>query len=150
MTWDSKVGKDCKVTLGANTVLGLGTWQLGGGQTAELDDTEFLDEYTTFKLGIVTSGTISFSGLYKPDDTQGQQMIIAAFHAKSDITDMRLYIDETSYYTPNSTTAAGGGLLAESPVSHLNIVGEPQISADKGGLVQISFSARLSGVLRLI
>jgi len=150
MANESLVGKDCKVTLGANSILGMGNWSIGGGSVAELDDTEFGDDYNQILTGLITSGNVSFAGLYKADDTQGQDLIYQAFHYGSSLTDIRFYVNDTSYYTPNSTTAAGGGLPAEAPVSNIYITGEPQITADRSGLMQISFTARVSGVMRLI
>jgi len=146
----SKPGRACKVTLGANNILGMGTWEIGGGSVEELDTTEFGNDYQEISLGIITGGSASFNGIYKKSDTQGQDLIRAAFYNKSDITTLRFYIDSVSYFTPNSTTAAGGGLPAESQISYINIISEPTISADKGGLVTISFTGKVSGVMRFI
>ena len=44
MANESKIGIDCKVTIGANTVLGIGTLSISGGSYAELDDTDFGDD----------------------------------------------------------------------------------------------------------
>jgi hypothetical protein len=150
MAHESKVGRSCKVTLGANNILGMGTWEIGGATVQEHDVTEFGDDWEDIELGIITGGAVSFSGIYKADDTQGQDLIRAAFYYKSDLTDIRFYVDDTSYYTPNSTTASGGGLPANCPVSVVNITTEPQISVDKAGLVTINFSGRVVGVMRFI
>jgi len=150
MAHESLVGKDCKVTLGADNILGMGNWSIGGGSIAELDDTEFGDDYNQFLTGLITSGNVSFAGLYKLDDTSGQDMIYKAFHYGSSITDIRFYVNDSSYFTPNSTTAVGGGLPAGSPVSSIYITGEPQISSDRSGLMQISFTGKVSGVMRFI
>jgi len=147
---ESKVGRDCKVTIGANIILGLGTWSITGGNFAELDDTAFGDESVQTLRGLRTGGSVSFSGNYKADDTQGQEMIKTAYWLKSDLTDLRFYVDDTSYYTPNSTTATGGGLPAGTDVSHIKIFTEPTISADMGGLVKTDFSGKIVGAMRLI
>ena len=146
----SKPGRNCKVTLAANNVLGMGTWEIGGGAVEELDTTEFGNQFQEIELGVVTGGNASFSGIYKKSDTQGQDLLRAAFYNKSDITTLRFYVDSVSYFTPNSTTAAGGGLPAESQVSYINLISEPTISVDKSGLVEISFTGKISGVMRLI
>lgn len=150
MALESKVGINCKVSLGANQILGIGNWSIGGGGVAELDDTEFGDAYQDVLLGLITGGNVSFAGLYKKDNTTGQDLIRQAFFYKSAITDIRFYVDNTSYYTPNSTTGAGGGLPASVPVSKIYITGEPQISADRSGLMNISFSGKVVGAMRLI
>jgi hypothetical protein len=146
----SMPGRACKVTLGANNVLGMGTWELGGGSTEELDTTEFGNDFSEIQLGITVGGNASFSGIYKKNDTQGQDLIKQAFYYKSDLTTLRFYVDSVSYFTPNSTTLAGGGLPAESQVSYINIISEPSIAVDMAGLVTISFTGKVSGVMRFI
>ena len=150
MANESKVGRDVKVTLGAELILGLGTWAITGGNFSELDDTAFGDESMQLLHGLRTGGDISFSGNYKSDDTQGQDQIKIAYWSKSDLTDIRFYIDDVSYYTPNSTTSAGGGLPAETDVSHIKIFTEPSITADKGDLIKTEFTGKIIGAMRLI
>lgn len=150
MANESKIGINQKVALGSNKILGMGTWEISGGSFALLDDTEYGDTYDQVLAGIITSGTCSFSGRYKKDDTQGQDEIMEAFHYQSQLTDIRFYVDSVSYYTPNSTTAAGGGLPAECPVSYVYINEQPAITSDKANLMNISFGGRLSGCWRLI
>ena len=146
----SMPGRACKVTITENSVLGMGTWELGGGSVTELDTTEFGNEYSEIELGICVGGNASFSGIYKKDDSKGQDILRAAFYNKSDITMLKFFVDSVSYFTPNSTTAAGGGLPAESQISYINIVSEPSISVDMAGLVTISFTGKISGVMRFI
>ena len=131
-------------------MLGIGTWEISGGSYAELDDTEFGDDDYNFLRGLRTGGSVRFSGNYKKDDTQGQDLIRDAYWLKSDLTTLRYYVDDTSYYTPNSTTAAGGGLPAGTMVSHIKIMTEPSISVDKNGLAQIDFEGKIEGAMRLI
>ena len=150
MANESKKGITCKVTVGANNVLGMGVVSFGGGSFELLDDTEFGDTYEQVLPGLIRGGTVDFSGKYKVDDTQGQDLIRGAFFYQSSLTDVRFYVDNTSYYTPNSTTAAGGGLPASVPVSHILINEEPTTSLDMNGLAQVSFRGRIVGALRLI
>ena len=150
MALESKIGIDCKVTLGANTIVGLGTWVFSGGSYAELDDTDFQDDDQRILRGVRTGGSYTFSGRYKKDDTTGQDKNRDAYWLKSDLTDIRFYVDDTSYYTPNSTTAAGGGLPANTMVSHIKILSEPNINVDQTALAAIDFSAKVKGAMRLI
>ena len=146
----SKPGRACKVTILTDTVLGMGTWELGGGSVTELDTTEFGNAFSEIELGICVGGNASFSGIYKKDDSKGQDILRAAFYNKSDITTLKFFVDSVSYFTPNSTTAAGGGLPAESQISYINIISEPSIAVDMAGLVTISFTGKVSGVMRFI
>ena len=150
MAQESKQGIACKVTLAANNVLGMGSWTISGTSVAELDDTEFGDAYQQQLLGLITGGTVEFNGHYKVDDTQGQDLLRAAFYLKSNIADLRFYVDAASYYTPNSTTAAGGGLPANAPVSYIQLTSAPAFSVDKNGLATVGFSGKIMGVMRLI
>ncbi len=61
MASESKAGRDCKVTLGANIILGVGSWSITGGSFAELDDTAFGDESMQSMRGLRTGGTVTFS-----------------------------------------------------------------------------------------
>ena len=150
MALESKPGHESKVSIGANQVVGLGVWGFSGGSYAELDDTDFGDDDNRTLRGIRTGGAVSFSGRYKKDDTTGQDKIRDAFWLKSDLTDLRFFVDDTSYYTPNSTTAAGGGLPAGTMVSHIKILTEPNINIDQTALATIEFEGKIEGAMRLI
>jgi len=150
MALESKSGIHAKVTIGENTIVGLGAWSITGGSIAELDDTAFGNAEAQTLRGLRTGGAVAFSGSYKKDDVTGQDKIRDAYWLKSDLTTLRFYVDNTSYYTPNSTTAAGGGLPAETMVSHIKIWSEPNISIEKSGLATIEFAGKVDGAMRLI
>lgn len=148
----SHLGKDAKVALGANTVLGIGNWGIDGTSKAEIDDTEFGDQATKYALGIENGGTISFAGNAKLGDTTGQLALMEAYDLDTELTDLRLYIDETSYFEPCQTAGylhPGKTTGANTQVSSVIITGYP-ISTDKGGLVAISFSGRINGKMVLV
>ena len=148
----SHPGKDAKVTLGSDTVLGIGNWSIDGMSKAEIDDTEFGDQATKYTLGIEDGGTISFAGNAKLGDTTGQVALIDAFDADTELTTIRLYIDNTSYFEPCQTAGylhPGKTTGANTQVSNVIITGYP-ISTDKGGLATISFSARVNGKMVLV
>ena len=150
MANESKPGFKGKVTLGANTVLGMGTWSWSGLNRDLLEDTEFSDEADDYIYSLLRCGTISFSGNYKKDDTTGQDVLRAALLNQTEITDIRFYVDSVSYFTPNNTTGAGGGIPAEFPVGHVKIV-SLDVDLDKAALGTISFSVQLcKSPMRLI
>jgi len=100
MSSGSKSGKDCKVSLGATQVLGMGTWDLNGITSEQFDNSEFGDNWKTFLFGMKDGGQVTFSGLYKPSDETGQQPLMDANLENTDITTLRLYVDNTSYFEP--------------------------------------------------
>lgn len=148
----SKTGKDCKVALGSSKVLGIGNWSIDGMSRQEIDDTEFGDQATRYEFGIIDGGTISFAGNAKPGDTTGQDALVEAFDANTDLTTLRFYIDATSFYMPCQTTGylhPGKTTGASTAISHVNITSRP-VSVDKGGLLQTSFTGRVSGQMVLV
>lgn len=150
MAHESKSPLYGKVAFGANTVLGIGSFSFGGGSFDLLDDTELGDDWEDLSPGLRRGGTVEFSGKFKGDDTQGQDLLFLAYYNQTEITTLRFWVDDSSYYTPNSTTAAGGGLPAEVPVSHILITEEPTISMDLNNLMSINFRGRIVGAMRRI
>jgi len=97
-------------------------------------------------------GTVAFSGLFKPTDETGQQALLDANLENTDITTMRLYIDNTSYFVPCQTTgyfSPYNTTGASTKLSHVNVTSF-NVNADKSGLMQIDFSCKVSGVMVLV
>jgi hypothetical protein len=149
----SKAGYLGKVTIGTNKILGIGQWQITGGTADELDDTELGDEEEKIVLGMGRGGAVSFSGNHKPGDTTGQIALIQAYKNRTELTDLRFWIDETSYYMPCQTAGylhpsvtTGGGTV----VSNVLIKQAMSISYDKGSLGSTSFEGRVNGDMVLV
>ncbi len=148
----SLVGKDGKVTLGEDTVVGMGTWTIDGITAEEFDASAFGDDWKKYKYGMKDGGTASFNGHYEPTDVSGQQALQQANLYNSALTDLRLYIDNTSYFTPCQTTGYFSPDLstgAPTKASSVNITSF-NIGLDKSGLGTISFTAKVSGVMVLV
>jgi hypothetical protein len=148
----SRVGKDAAVKLGTDQVLGIGNWSMDGLSRQELDDTEFGDQRIRYLFGIIDGGTISFAGNHDPGDTTGQQALDEAFDANTEITNLRLYVDNTSYYEPCRTTgylSPAKTTGANTVLSHVSVTGEP-VNYDKGALGAISFTMRVTGGMVLV
>jgi hypothetical protein len=139
-----KVGKNASVKIGTSVVAEMGTWSLDGITNELLDATAFGDEYKEYALGVGDWGGISFNGSFDMTDTNGQLLLDSAHKNKTVLNTIRFYIDNTSYYTPNITTAGGG--LASAGVLMQTIA----ISFDKSGIGTISFSAKCTGPMILI
>jgi hypothetical protein len=135
----SLVGKNCIVKLGANKILGMGNWNISGVQSDQIEDSEFEDEWKQFKLGMKDGGTVSFAGQYDKADSTGQDALRTANENDTELTDLRFYVNDASYWVPTTT----------SPVSHIKIMSW-EISADKNGLAQCSFTGKVSGKLHLV
>lgn len=130
-----KAGQNAKVTLGTATVVGMGNWKLNGITVDLLESTAFGDTAKQFMSGLVDYGTVSFGGLYDPADTTGQNILVSAMLNNSKVTNVRLYVDNTSYWTPNITAVSAAGMLVQSV----------PIGMDKSGLGTIEFSGKCTG-----
>lgn len=145
-------GKDCKVTIGTNTVVGMGTWSIAGITADQIDTSAMGDNWKTFEFGMKDGGTITFDGLADPDDVTGQEELQLANIANTDMTTLRLYIDDTSYYEPCQTTgyfSPTNSTGIDTRLSWVNIVSY-DINADKADVVKVSFTAKVSGMMALV
>lgn len=147
-----KVGKDAKVALDTATVSEMGTWSIDGITTDEFDASAFGDEWKEFEYGMKDGGSVSFNGHYDPADTTGQQALQQANLYNSALTNLRLYIDKTSYFEPCQTTGYfSPNLTTGAPTQLSNVkITSLSIGADKSGLETISFTGKVSGCMVLV
>ena len=144
------VGKDGKVTLGGNTIVGMGTWSLDGIVTEEFDASAFGDTWKEYLYGMKDGGSVSFNGHFEPTDTTGQQALQQANLYNSALTNLRLYINNTSYFVPCSTAVYFSPALttvAPTPAGCSVTITAINIGMDKSGLGTISFTGKVSGVM---
>lgn len=130
-----KAGNNAKVTLGSNTVVGMGNWELPGIKVDLLESTAFGDSAKQYMTGLLDYGDVNFGGLYDPTDTTGQDILQSANKNNSKIANIRLYVDANSYWTPNVTAVSAAGMLVQSVA----------IGMDKGGLGTIKFTGKCTG-----
>lgn len=136
-----KVGKDAAVQLGTYVVSHMGTWTIDGLTVDLLDSSAFGDEWKQFELGMGDYGTVSFSGFFDMDDTNGQKVLESAHKNKSKIgNNIRFYIDNTSYYTPDVTNVSAAGILLQTI----------RIGFEKYGIGTIEFTAKCTGPMVLV
>ena len=147
-----KIGKDCAVSIGANDVAGMGTWSLSGVSSDQLETSVFGDNWKTYEFGMKDGGQITFSGLFDPADTTGQDVLKEANLANTDLTTLRFYVDNTSYYECCATTGywtPSDSVGNDTVLSHLNVTSW-DVSADKSGLMQTNFTCKVSGCMVLV
>lgn len=130
-----KAGNNAKVTLGTNTVVGMGNWELPGITVDLLESTAFGDTAKQFMTGLLDYGEVNFGGLYDPADTTGQTILASANINNSKIANLRLYVDANSYWTPNVTAVSAAGMLVQTMA----------IGMDKSGLGTIKFTGKCTG-----
>lgn len=132
-------GKNCKVTLGATKIVGIGTVALSGVETDLLDKTQFGDDWKQWENGLKDGGELTFSGMYDPADSTGQDVLRTANENDTQITDIRFYVDAASYWIPATT----------NPASYVQVTAW-NVEASKDGMVECSFTCKISGKMELL
>lgn len=146
-----KAGYKCKVTLGSYKVLAIGSWKLDGVTADQMETSEFGDNWKTFMFGMKDGGTLSFSGFMDPADITGQIFLQRANLNNTDVTNLRLYVDNTSYYAPCTTTGYYSPDYTtgnDTMPSWINIVSY-NLGAEKNGMLTVDFTAKISGCMVL-
>ncbi len=132
-------GKNCKVSVGSDKVLGMGTVALSGVETDLLDQTQFGDDWKQWLNGLKDGGELTFNGMYDPADSTGQDVLRTANENDTQVTDIRFYVDAASYFIPKTT----------NPASYILITGWT-VEASKDGMVECGFTAKISGAMELV
>jgi len=147
-----KVGRDAAVKLGASTIVGQGTWSMNGITLDQLESTSFGDSWKKFVLGMRDGGTLGFNGFYDPADTTGQEALLNYQINGTEVTSLRMYIDNTSYWEPCQTTGyfTPNDVTGNITVKSYALITTASIGADKSGLMTISFEAKVSGCMALV
>lgn len=140
MALTALAGKNAKVVKGSSTVLGMGNWKISGISTDLLETTSFGDTAKKYITGILDYGTLSFSGLYDPSDSTGQNALLTANKSATKVTDIKLYVNSTSYWIADITDDSDAGLYVTGT----------DIGFDKSGLGTIDFQAKMTGAWTLV
>jgi hypothetical protein len=136
-------GHLCKVALGLTTIANMNKWDPLTLKNKLVDVSVFEDQFDKFAYGKDNGGVVGFSGYLDMADTTGQDILRAAYVAKTNVNNIRLYygdgrLNTASKAVPEFLHLAAG---AKALVSELTI-GE----ADSGaGLVAVAFKLTVSG-----
>ena len=145
-----KPGKDMIVKMGTNTIVGIGDVSMDGVTVEELETSAFGNNgWKTFQSGMKDGGTISFSGQYDLDDTNGQIALAQALVNGTEITTLRIYMDSTSYYEPCQTT---GWLTSADSTGNSTVLSNVKVTAHniKGAvnaMATVDFRLKVSGCM---
>jgi hypothetical protein len=125
---------------------------MDGVTTDQVDTSAFGDDWKTFEYGMKDGGTISFNGHADPADTTGQQALLQANLYASDLTNLRFYVDNTSYWEPCQTTYYYSPTLTTGAPTKLSTccITAYTASMDKAGVMAVSFTAKVSGCMAFV
>lgn len=146
---DVKPGYLAKVEIvSGNQVLGSGTWSYTGESRDVHESTHF--DSSGYKIDtplMIAGGEITVSGDFRLEDASGRDAIDTAFQGGAELRDFRLYVDATSYYTPDDTLFAA----ASTTGSYVTITKSPSTTTfDTAGVGTMEFTAKVTGRLILV
>lgn len=132
------MGRYASIKLGNALVQNLGKWTLD----IKMDeiDTSVFGSVWGKKIPGMQAWTGAIEGFYDPADTTGQLALHNAALAATKLTDLRYYIDSTSYWTPDVTgESAAGAYISSINVAH-----------DKAGVASITMNVIGYGKITLV
>ncbi len=108
-------GRFASVKLGTDTIRGLGKWDLDI-TSKEVDDTEFGSGWESTNVGML-GWKATFSGHVNATDAQ-QAALVTYLESGALIQDVRFYVNDTIYYSPDlATDADAGGRISSYKVA---------------------------------
>ena len=136
-----KSGKISRVKKGSDVVAELGAWAIEGMTMETIEHDCFEDSFKHFLVSIGDFGSVSLSGNYDPDDTNGQVALETAFKAGTLITDLYFFIDNTSFWAPDLTSDSSSGVILTSYGA---------ITFEKSAVGKVSFAGKITGQYLLV
>jgi len=130
-------GKDASVKIGSNEVIQCRQWRMPGTTTVQ-DVTCLGDEFTK-EIPMIAKWTATIEAIFDPGDTNGQAALHSAWINKSKITDLKLYIDGTKYYAPDTGAEATAG-------AYISGVNATQVQS---GIATVEFTVSGYGPIKL-
>jgi len=130
-------GTDATVKLGTDLIAEMASWTLE--RTREGLRAPVFGDVNSKVHGVASkiwNGTIE--GFLDISDSTGQDVIEAAYENGTKLTNLRLYIDDTSYYAPDTDTDANAGVYITSFST----------GAAQDEIIPISFSYEGTGALK--
>ena len=126
-------GKNAKLMYGSVVVANITEWSMSGFTQAMGDKTGFGETTKTFYVSEAGDpGTISFSGNYDPADTNGQVVINALCQAGTEITNLYLYANTSTFWR----VGTGGTIIVTKGKA---------VSLPRNNFGTISFEGKVSG-----
>ena len=135
---DPLMGRYASVKLASDLIANLSNWSVDISSD-EIDVTVFGSVWKKSMPGF-QGWTGSAEGFYDPADSTGQAVMQSDALNATKITNIRFYINSTSYWTPDVTTDTNAGC-------YVNTV---SIRHDKAGVAAVTFNILGYGPLTLV
>lgn len=127
-------GRNAKVVKGSSTISEMGTWTINM-TTDMIDTTSFGSSWKKSDRGMIGwEGTAT--GYLDKSDTSGQVAIETAFLNGTKLTDIKFYIDASTYWAPDTSSSSAGMYVTAY-----------NMSQDKAGVATVEFTFTGCGTL---
>lgn len=147
-----RAGARFSVKLGTDLVVGIFSVAINGIKVDQMDTTAFGDTWKQYMSGMKDGGDLSFDGFFDPDDDSGQELLRLANLNDTQLTNLRIMIDNTSYYEPCQTDGYYSPALTsgqQTQKSYLNVVSY-DIKAGVSDVAKSTFNCKVSGCMVLV
>ncbi len=131
-------GREAAVKIDTDTITEIGSWSMDMSNE-EIDTTAFGSTWGKTDVGM-RKWNLTVEGNYDPADTTGQGVIETAWSDGTLVNNIRVYVDNTSYWVPDTTTDASAGGRVTSYA----------LAQDKSGVATISFTLSGSGPITFV
>lgn len=140
------VGYKGKILKGSTQILGMAEWNYSG-ETRKTEASQLFNyQYEVQTPTTIEGGEITISGDYLMGDP-GLELIEEAFANGTELTDLKLYIDDDNYFIPDPNTTLYDGTAQPS---HVIITKSPNsVRHAASGIARTEFTAKVSGRLIL-
>lgn len=109
-------GRDATIKVGTYVVAEQASWAMPGMTTDVLDLPVFGKNFKRKEFGVGDYGQIVCTGYYDITDTTGQMLLKSAWENKSDLDNLYIYVDDTSYWRSKlePTNLVANGTFADN------------------------------------
>ncbi len=120
-------GRNAKIMKGSTVIAEMGTWNINLTPD-NIDTSSFGSIWKKSQVGM-TGWEGAASGFLDKTDTSGQVALETAAFAGTLVTDLKFYVDASTYYAPSASSSSAGILIGGYNISH-----------DKAGVATVEFT----------
>ena len=140
------IGYKGKILKGTTNILGMAEWSYSGETRNTEPSNLFNYQYQIQTATTIDGGEIAVTGDFLIGDP-GLALIEEAFHLGTELTDLKLYVDDDNYFIADPNTVLYDGTAQPS---HIIITKSPTaVKQAASGIARTEFTAKVSGRLIL-
>ena len=130
-------GQNASVKIGSHLITEISSWSLDIAGN-EIPVNVFGNRWARNTAGL-KNWECTITGFYDPSDSSGQGALISNFISGELVSEIRLYVDDTYYFSPDTPNDAGAGgrIVSFSPSQSSDGVSQINISLAGCGAIEL-------------